>query len=237
MLDLLHTIDNGNSHPHVACFEKDELIWIRPLSEWHYSKGQVIASSVGPHSLNSLPLIDWRKYFQDNFFLSMPVHYEEGLGDDRLVQARYLYELYPGEYQLLIDAGTFVTIDIIGPNGFEGGLIFPGLKNYLSLYPKGFNLPLISSSEVLSEQVFPHSTNEAISQSYIWALKGLIQKISEQFPLDRALFSGGQGGHMANLWEHSSDLPRIKTKFDPHFIHKSLNFIALSVKNYPNQPR
>ena len=129
----LCTIDNGHSHPHAAIFQDEKNKQILPL-EFFFRKHQLdqyhfVISNVGhfplPLEKYKNKIINLHQHFTDSSFLDMPVHYEQTLGDDRLFQAYALYREFFGDQirTLLIDAGTFTTIDLIDQRGFLGGYI------------------------------------------------------------------------------------------------------------------
>ena len=71
------------------------------------------------------------------------------LGADRIVNASYAYSLSK-EFQIIVDAGTALKIDIIDAAGnFKGGVIFPGIKTLaVCLNEKTELLPLININEL-----------------------------------------------------------------------------------------
>lgn len=77
-------------------------------------------------------------------FFGMPVNYQNTLGNDRLVTSHLVFDLIKNDLSpdkaILIDAGTFVTIDFISNKGFEGGYILPGPETLLKSYLRGEQL-------------------------------------------------------------------------------------------------
>ncbi|MCL5673159.1 MAG: type III pantothenate kinase [Deltaproteobacteria bacterium] len=82
--------------------------------------------------------------------INILVENPEKLGSDRLVNAGYAYHLHK-EFQIIVDIGTALTIDIIDENGnFKGGVIFPGIKMLaVCLNEKTAALPLIDVDAVI----------------------------------------------------------------------------------------
>src|SRR5690606_20309628 len=65
---------------------------------------------------------------EKNFLLDMPIHYTESLGEDRLIAAFNTFKNHSQEKILVIDSGSFTTVDLVTKNGFMGGYILPGKK-------------------------------------------------------------------------------------------------------------
>lgn len=190
----LQSIDNGNTNPHVGLFENKELISVTPLKEYKFDSDIVsIASSVGPRSnLRGLSFIDLTKYREANNFLDMKVDYEKSLGEDRLHQAYFIYKKNAESISLLIDAGTFTTVDFIDKNGFKGGFIFPGIKTQLNSYGSGANLPILNEVDDLSLfDSLPHSTNSAITSALKFSQVSWLEKILKDYKIDQIYISGG----------------------------------------------
>ena len=173
-MKTIYTIDNGNSHPHVGIFKNETPERVVPLKDFKVDAEpfRAIISNVGP-KLTFGPefeekLLDIKSLRDEKSFLDMPVNYTETLGMDRLCNAYFVFknELEEGERILLIDAGTFITFDLITRNGFAGGFILPGSKVFLESYNRGENLPTYDKSELKSEIPLPTSTEEAIKNGH-----------------------------------------------------------------------
>ncbi len=218
------TIDNGNTNPHAGIFEQNKLTAVVPLKSFVPRPDDIlIASDVGaPHHL---PLtIDLKTKRHTNahpFFLDMKVNYAETLGDDRLISGYYIFKkiLQPNEKYLLIDAGTFITMDLVTAHGFEGGFIFPGLKTFLHSYAKGAQLPVLDNNNFKLKD-FPHSTEEAIlgaKEIYLDSiLKGIILKM-----MPSKIFITGGAGDIIELKLKELNL-KVPLESDPHLIHSAL---------------
>lgn len=190
----LQSIDNGNSHPHVGLFENSKLISVTPLHDYSFKTNiPTIASSVGKKSnLQGINYIELSKYRNDTSFLDMPVSYERTLGEDRLHQAYYIFKKSEKVKSLLIDAGTFTTVDFIDQSGFKGGFIFPGLRTQLNSYGSGANLPILNDVEDLNFfESLPNSTNSAISSALKFSQISWLEKILKDYEIDQIYISGG----------------------------------------------
>lgn len=218
------TIDNGNTNPHVGIFVNDELSSVIPLASYNKKEGDVILmSNVGKY-ISITPTVDLRKYRSENLFFDMPVNYSETLGDDRLFQSYYLFQVIkPQERILLFDAGTFLTADLITSVGFMGGYIFPGSKTFLKSYTEGQLLPLVTTLTMTEN--LPYSTEEAISMAHeiYWdsILENLVKKISPS----RIVLTGGDGQILEKKIKKTSST--FLLEFDPHLLHRSMHSLYL----------
>ncbi|RZD16358.1 MAG: type III pantothenate kinase [Candidatus Acididesulfobacter guangdongensis] len=81
--------------------------------------------------------------------INLIVENPEKLGADRIVNASYAYHLSK-EFQIIVDIGTALKIDIVDAAGnFKGGIIFPGLKTLaVCLNEKTALLPPININEL-----------------------------------------------------------------------------------------
>jgi type III pantothenate kinase len=226
----LQSIDNGNSNPHVGLFDGDELISVTPLKEFLFDPDlPSIASSVGPRSnLRGLSFIDLSKYRKEDSFLDMPVNYETTLGEDRLHQAYYIFKQNTDTLSLLIDAGTFTTVDFIDSLGFKGGFIFPGIKTQLDSYGKGAQLPVLDNIDNLNlHNSLPDSTNGAISDALKFSQISWLEKILKDYNIDQIYISGGY----SNLFNEAiKDIFKGKLFHEKNLIHYALQKIYLEIK-------
>jgi type III pantothenate kinase len=220
----LITIDNGNTNPHVGIFHDEKLILVTPLKNYSPQKDDfVIISDVGsPLSFKpSFDLKTLRPKMANGRFFEMPVHYAETLGDDRLFSAYYVFQKLKNDKDLIlvIDAGTFITMDFVGPKGFLGGYIFPGIKTFLKSYSTGALLPVMSET-ANDFQHLPHSTEEAISGAAHIYLDKILESIIKKASPSKIILTGGGLELLKNKIEKLSLKVQLET--DPHLIHESL---------------
>lgn len=178
--------------------------------------------------------INLATYFSQNQYLGMPVHYSETLGMDRLIQSYFLYKNNLDKAQILIDAGTFFTIDLITSKGFQGGFIAPNLENYLNLYQLGDQLPKIFDelSLAISENSLPQNTHSAISSTYYHLLTKLVEQLLK---IDKSVKTIYLTGGKLDLCQKLLTLhPEIKTFSiitKPILIHESMNYIFQQIES------
>ena len=187
------TIDNGNTNPHIGLFEEESLVKVLPLEEIETIKSflakehqkeeaiQAIISNVGDKEKLQQKLSLLSPKFQLRFiteikeersFLNMPVSYSMTLGDDRLCQAYFAWVTNRKDSVVVIDSGTFTTVDFVSPKGLLGGYIFPGPQTYLNSFQRGSDLPILELPEAPKRDIlektpinFPDHTRRAIQES------------------------------------------------------------------------
>lgn len=141
-----------------------------------------------------LPNILVRKNLVNSHFLGMPVHYTKTIGDDRLVAAFYFFQTSKKK-QLIIDSGSFTTIDLVDGNGFHGGFILPGWNKIRDNYSQGENLktPELHSLNKNSLHKIPKNTEEAINKGALLSFLAPIKQIIElQSPEVVFIYGGNQ---------------------------------------------
>ncbi len=240
-MKILATIDQGNTHPNIAIFSKDQMVdHYRPNSITEElqilqekTNLNIAISQVGdrlPSSENNI--IDIAKYKKEKSYLDMPVNYTKTIGDDRLYSAYYIYKtrIQTKKYNriLLIDSGTFTTMDVISQAGLEGGIILPGVNTYLESYTKGARLPQLNIDDInLSKKLeIPHSTEEAIIESTKLFLKSTFKEYLETLTeIDYIMVTGGN----APIYLKVLNEYHVKSKERPLLIHYALHYIAKEV--------
>lgn len=231
-IDLI-TIDHGNTNPHVGFFTKGELtktLALKDVDQQLLKENYVVLSSVGKkNDIPNLPLkIDIESLWKDHRFASMNVDYhKESLGRDRLYQAAYLYDLKVLKNKkpaLLIDAGTFITVDLITEKGYQGGIILPGLSKLSSLYPQAENLPLIEASKFLENKENYHDTESAIVGGVQNMILGAIKTMSVE---DQEIYLTGGLSIFLEKWLEVRPKDFNIVEKEAHLIHKALHYLAM----------
>lgn len=224
------TFDHGNTNPHIGIFQGQKLTKILSLVEFlsidqnTFQNTIMIKSSVGKKiddNQFNLPMIDIKHYWDKNKFLDMPVLYSKSLGDDRLCEAFYIYQKFKSLNTLLIDAGTFITTDLINESGFNGGFIFPGINTFLKSYAMGANLPILTADQMSFESSsrLPSSTPEAILKATTLYLTGITNELLTQNKIDQIILTGGSSDFMLEAIKAKSKIP---VQVMPELIHQSL---------------
>jgi len=219
------TVDNGNTNPHVGIFQDEALIAVTPLSDFSPLPDDFILISDVGGPLSFGPSFDLKSKRENKKFFDMPVNYAETLGDDRLIVAYALFkQLIAGETILSIDAGTFITMDLIKADGFAGGYIFPGIGTYLSAYQKGSNLPLLEMKNHFELKGLPHSTEEAILGATEIYLEAVLASTIKKTSPSKIMITGGSLDLIKKIILKLS-LPKVQIVTDRHLIHSSLFWI------------
>lgn len=218
----LVTIDNGNTHPHVGFFTGGVLQSVVPLDKYSPTPGDyVLIASVGPN-ITIKPSFDLKSKRTKSHFFDMKVHYAETLGDDRLIASYALFKKKKkGERVLLVDAGTFITTDLITDDGFEGGYIFPGISRFLKTYSDSAQLPTLTKDLMFKGNAdLPHTTNEAILKAAELYLKACMEEVITKTSPDKIVFTGGNSSDIKNLLSL-----KVHSEMDRHLIHSALSLI------------
>lgn len=142
--------------------------------------------------------------------INILVENPEKLGHDRLVNAGYAYHLHK-EFQIIVDIGTALTIDIIDENGnFKGGVIFPGIKTLaVCLNEKTAALPLIDVDAAIYDldndiPLIGNNTVKSIQAGLLYGtiflIEGFIKEIQEQYNKKecKVIFTGGLSNIIAD---------------------------------------
>lgn len=128
------------------------------------------------------------------------------VGSDRIIRAVGAKEF--DDNLIIISASSITTTDFINnKNEFKGGVIFPGIDLYAkSLYQESAKLPQVEIEK--TKEVLGNNTKSAmqsgIYHSYNFAISGMVEKIIDQYDLDKANLSIIITGPHANLIENNS---------------------------------
>jgi pantothenate kinase type III len=218
----LITIDNGNTHPNVGIFNDGVLQGVVPLDQYSPAQGDyVLIASVG-FALTLKPSFDLKSKRTKTHFFDMKVNYAETLGDDRLIASYGLFKkMKKDEKILLVDAGTFITTDLVTSEGFQGGYIFPGITRFLKTYTESAQLPSLSKDMLFKgDDEIPHTTNDAILKATTIYLKSSIEEVIRKTSPDKIIFTGGNATDIKNLISL-----KVHSETDRHLIHSALLLI------------
>lgn len=221
----LVTIDNGNTHQRVGFFTEGVLTDVVPFDQYIQEKNDfILISSVGL-PLPIKPSFDLKSKRTKTHFFDMKVNYSETLGEDRLVASYGVFKkLKEKEKALIVDAGTFITCDLVTTEGFEGGYILPGLNRFLKIYGDSAHLPALTAEKLFQESSeLPHSTEEAILKATEIYLKSSLEEIIRLTAPDKVVFTGGSAEVIKKLISS-----KVRFESDRHLIHLALSLIHQS---------
>lgn len=190
----LFTIDAGNTNTTV--YKWSDQVPTKSSIENIKKSDISIISNVGSSKL----FIHGQKTFIEQnsleTFGSMPSLYGEQAGVDRLLFAYSNYQKHKtlpnfGKI-LLIDSGTFLTLDIISSSGFEGGVIVPGANLFNENFNKGTQLT--KPTALYSNDVsYPFtSTVDTLQNASAFYLESVILNAIKYCPrIEKIVVTGG----------------------------------------------
>lgn len=235
----LITLDFGNTNPHAGLFHKHNNQWSfiksvplhslqAALKEYHLTAANstLVLSEVKSQNELLAPLIEqgflltrMKDYWRGQKFAGMPVHYAHSLGEDRLIEAFYVFKKYR-EATLIIDAGTFVTMDVVNSQGFMGGHIIPGLTQYFKNFQSAERLKE-TTLHFSAHKELPQTTPDAMSRSY-QAFALLAKELITHYGIKKILVTGGSSSEWQRLLESESLGPIVEVA--PDLIHSALHY-------------
>lgn len=230
-------VDIGNTRAKAAVFQDENLLecfivdelstgWLDRIFQDFPGTGKAILSAVTGDEVIVSEYLSVRVPFFLRLTHETPVPVRNlyktpaTLGLDRLAAAIGAHTLYPGHELLVMDAGTALTMDLVGCDGtFSGGNISPGLRTrFRSLHEFTGKLPLIGESGLIPELGL--STDEAIRagvvQGMIFEMDGMISSMMAKYPGLLPVLTGGD----AAFFER-----RLKNHI---FVHSDITLIGLN---------
>ena len=223
------TLDIGNTNPHAGIFENQQLLEVVPLSKYKYQKDDIRLLSRVNDTIKTEYDFNLKNYFRDQNFFNMKVNYGNTLGIDRLIVGHEVFQQIKKENitqdVLVIDAGTFITCDIINLNGFEGGYILPGIKTFMKIYNEGRELDIFEfkKSELIN---LPHQTSDAIIDGANFYLKGMLSEVIKKTSPCRIILTGGSSEILLKFLNELN--LKIEVQLKSHLIHQGMLNLYLS---------
>ena len=237
-------VDIGNNFFKLGIFENSNLIFsffdkndkidveIEKIISSYSKITSALISNVSSIKINDiLNKLNIKIYELDSTFIfPFKLNYKtpESLGNDRLALAAAATILYPNSNNLVIDAGTCITIDFIDNNNyFMGGSISPGVKmRYDSLNHYTANLPLLKNENNFN---YPgDSTNASIHAGIIGGvsneINGFIKQINSRNDKVNVILTGGDAKILSKTL-------KITIFANQNFILEGLNSILNLNKN------
>ncbi len=235
-------IDIGNTQTKLAVFNDQEMVWFdrQEVTDAdainniiaNYQIEKVIASSVKKNLDWQQQLSKQSKLYLFNYQMAKSVHNHyrtpQTLGLDRLAAVAGAADMYPGQANLVIDAGTCITYDYIdaGKN-YAGGSISPGLNmRYKAMHNYTDGLPLVSKDETFNRNFGDDTTSAMVSgtQNGIkYEVEGFINSYQKQQPNLNIILTGGDGVFLDTLLKNSIFAPYIK--IEPYLVLRGLNAV------------
>ena len=237
-------VDIGNNFFKLGIFENSNLVFsffdkndkidvgIEKIIRGYSKITSALISNVSSIKINDiLNKLNIKIYELDSTFIfPFKLNYKtpESLGNDRLALAAAATILFPNSNNLVIDAGTCITIDFIDNNNhFMGGSISPGVKmRYDSLNHYTANLPLLKNENNFN---YPgDSTNASIHAGIIGGvsneINGFIKQINSRNDKVNVILTGGDAKILSKTL-------KITIFANQNFILEGLNSILNLNKN------
>ena len=237
-------VDIGNNFFKLGIFENSNLVFsffekndkidveIEKIIRSYSKITSALISNVSSIKINDiLNKLNIKIYELDSTFIfPFKLNYKtpESLGNDRLALAAAATILFPNSNNLVIDAGTCITIDFIDSNNhFMGGSISPGVKmRYDSLNHYTANLPLLKNENNFN---YPgDSTNASIHAGIIGGvsneINGFIKQINSRNDKVNVILTGGDAKILSKTL-------KITIFANQNFILEGLNSILNLNKN------
>ena len=237
-------VDIGNNFFKLGIFENSNLVFsffdkndkidveIEKIISSYSKITSALISNVSSIKINDiLNKLNIKIYELDSTFIfPFKLNYKtpESLGNDRLALAAAATILFPNSNNLVIDAGTCITIDFIDNNNhFMGGSISPGVKmRYDSLNHYTANLPLLKNENNFN---YPgDSTNASIHAGIIGGvsneINGFIKQINSRNDKVNVILTGGDAKILSKTL-------KITIFANQNFILEGLNSILNLNKN------
>ena len=156
------------------------------------------------------------------FPLSIDYENIQELGTDRIANALFAVNRFPGESAIIISTGTAITVDLISGNTFHGGAILPGLSLQLQSLQSGTDaLPIIEVDQVSLPHLPAKSTRSCILGGVIYGTATAISGIVDRYQ--------NQMGKQLHIFATGGDWPRLSPLVDfRHQTYADLTLIGLA---------
>ena len=117
-----------------------------------------------------------------------------GLGVDRAVACAFSKD------EVIVDAGSAITVDIMKKGKHKGGFILPGISAYLKTYPKISKKLNFDFEKEINLDKIPLQTKDAIQYAM---MKSIILPIKEVAKNKNIIFTGGDGKLLSGYFKNS----------------------------------
>lgn len=236
-MSKIYTVNVGNTNTSIATFTRGKLDAVASL-ETHFQQdpkdladAPYALSKVKevPDKLSTVETLSFSHFWREQSFLDMPITYAKTIGEDRLYQSYYLFKkIKSNELNLLIDVGTFVTVDFITKKRHHGGYIMQGPDLLARSFAQGRQLNPISWPLSRQDDI-PSTTQGAMEQScvltYTGYLKEILLKATSLSKVINIHLTGGAATHLESIIDDV--FPRSMITISPNLIHYALHELSL----------
>jgi len=236
-------IDIGNTFTKLAVFSGNKLVWIEAYTNVNnqllnnvlnkYKPQKALISSVKKQAES------WEQYlsshvklikFSNSMATSVKNHYQtpQTLGADRVAAVAGAHALYPDKANLVIDAGTCITYDMIDAEGnYFGGSISPGLNmRYKALNYYTDALPLLGADDSFKNAYGDDtatSIKSGVQNGTNFEVLGFIESYNKTQPQLNIILTGGDSIYFDTVLKNSIFAPQIKN--EPYLVLIGLNAV------------
>lgn len=205
-------IDIGNTQVKIALFRDNELlllhtatetdqVLIRELTAQHNPQAAIVSSVRKDEGIAWLTNFGFPVLFAGaNLKLPIKLLYKtpETLGSDRLAAAIAAAYMFPGQNNLVVNAGSCITTDFVSAeNEYLGGTIAPGMHMRLrAMNHFTGQLPLIqkiSKETPLLGDTTESSMMSGVINGITAEIQGFITALKKDIGFFNVIFSGGDG--------------------------------------------
>ena len=225
----IFTVDQGNSNHSIYEWDNNQS---RKVEFVDGENLPVFVSNVGKKNFPG-HFIELNKIKNLHQKLDMPIQYQSTLGIDRLIAAYALYKnIAPQSKILIIDSGTYLTMDLLNNTGYKGGMILPGNDLLKVGYQKAFNFGHYNHSLNAKFQFPFQTTEECLSSSISYMLLATVEKIIVENNIDQIYLTGGNAEFNNSLLNNLKN-KNISITTNNNLVHQGL--YAFSKYFYNNQ--
>ena len=118
----------------------------------------------------------------------------QGLGADRAIACVFC------EDEIIVDAGSAITVDIMKKGKHKGGFILPGFRAFSETYPKISKKLKFDFEKDINLDKIPLQTKDAIQYAM---MKSIILPIKEISKNKNIIFTGGDGKLLSGYFKNS----------------------------------
>lgn len=118
----------------------------------------------------------------------------KGLGVDRAIAC------YFQDDEVIVDAGSAITVDVMKLGKHKGGFILPGIRAFIKIYPKISKKLKFEFEKDINLDKIPLQTKDAIQYAM---MKSIILPIKEVSLKKNIIFTGGDGKLLSKYFKNS----------------------------------
>jgi type III pantothenate kinase len=188
--------DIGNSFAHFFSDEQNSRIPIENFNPANYSE-KIFFISVNQKISEIIESLNLQNWINLSDKVKIKTNYKT-LGIDRKVA------IFDAKNNIIVDAGSAITIDIIENNNHIGGYILAGKllteKNYQSHIP---HLKFKQNSSKLNIDIIPNNTEDALFYGYLHQVILLLKNIKNNYKNLDLIITGGDGKLLVEYCENA----------------------------------